>query len=630
MVNWQATPYLIPLLAATLASIYISAVAWRRRGKAPGAVTVTGLMHANAIWAFMYALELSTPRLAWQLWLARLQYLGILPLPALWLVFCLHYTRRLDWLIPRRQWLFVLLPTAFYLLVLTNDLHGLIWPQVSQERLGAALILQVTHGLGFWTIILYSYAFMAAGTLLLIQAWLEASPLYRRQVEIVLAGALAPWVGNALYVTRLSPFPALDLTPFAFTLTGLLATWGLARYNLLDLTPLARNQVVEFVNEAIIVFDPQGRILDSNPAARALLSWIDPQPDPPAAAQALKIPPLGRRLRRMAELDRAAPLDRLTGSPLAQALAAWPELLTCCIAQQTTSRDLTMRRGDQERCFEAQVLPIQARSGQTGARLIVLREITERKQVELALRQARDLAEETSRAKSAFLATMSHELRTPLTIIIGYAEMLHEEAAEQGQDHTALRLERVGTAARHLLGLVNDILDLSKIEAGRLALSCWSFPVQALLEETLDVGRPLFEQNQNQLLTEFAPGLGEMYSDSIRVRQVLLNLLSNAAKFTHQGQITLRAYRQMDWITFEVSDTGIGIPPESIGQLFQNFSQLDPSSTRRYGGAGLGLAISKRLCEIMGGEIGVESQPGVGSTFWVRLPASIQPCSPGE
>lgn len=629
--DWQATPYFFPLLTATLASVVISAVAWQRRGKVPGAVTVTSLMHANAIWALMYALELSTPHLAWQLWFARLEYIGILPVPVLWLIFCLHYTRQADWLIPRRQRLFALLPAAFYLLVLTNDLHGLVWPEVAQIRLGTARVLQVSHGPMFWAIILYSYTFLATGTLLLARAWLEAPPFYRRQVEVILAGALIPWIGNILYITRLSPFPFLDLTSFAFTLTGLLTTWGLARYNLLDLVPLARNQVVEFVNEAMIAIDPQGRILDSNPAARSLLAWVDPSLDPPADSRhTLEEPLASRPLRRIVDLDRATSPDTFIGRPLEQVLAAWPELWACCIAGQSSGGDLPARRDGQERYFEVQVSPIQARPGENSARLIVLREITERKQMEIALRQARDLAEETSRAKSAFLATMSHELRTPLTIVIGYSEMLYDEAHAQGQEQTALRLERVGMAAHHLLNLVNDILDLSKIEAGRMNLSCWNFPVQALLEETLDVGRPLFEQNHNQLSAEFAPDLGNMYSDSTRVRQVLLNLLSNAAKFTHEGQIKLRAYRQEDWIIFEISDTGIGIPPEDMNKLFQSFSQVDPSATRRYGGAGLGLAISQRLCQMMGGEISVESQAGVGSTFRVRLPVRTSTDAPSH
>jgi signal transduction histidine kinase/CheY-like chemotaxis protein len=245
----------------------------------------------------------------------------------------------------------------------------------------------------------------------------------------------------------------------------------------------------------------------------------------------------------------------------------------------------------------------------------------------VAAEQAQAEAETASRTKSAFLANMSHELRTPMNAIIGYSEMLQEEAADTGQEGFIPDLQKIHSAGKHLLALINDILDLSKIEAGKMTLYAEVFDVGGMVHEVVSTIHPLVEKNQNRLEVTAAANLGSIRTDLTKVRQTLFNLLSNASKFTEKGVIKLEAERfkqdGVDWLKFAVTDSGIGMTPEQLARLFQAFTQADASTTRKYGGTGLGLAISRKFCQMMGGDITVTSEVGKGSTFTVRLPAEV-------
>ncbi|HLJ97517.1 MAG TPA: response regulator [Gemmataceae bacterium] len=278
------------------------------------------------------------------------------------------------------------------------------------------------------------------------------------------------------------------------------------------------------------------------------------------------------------------------------------------------------------------VAPVTEPPGKVTHFVGVLTDITERKRFEEQLLEAKNAAEAANVAKSQFLASMSHELRTPLNAVIMYSELLQEEAEDRGVTEFVPDLEKIRAGGKHLLALVNGVLDLSKIEAGKMDLSLETFDIATMVEEVVGTVRPLVQKKTNTLEVRCPDGLGAMHADLTKVRQILFNLVSNACKFTEKGTITLEAARAeedgREWVTFRVRDTGIGMTPEQVTKLFQPFTQADASITRKYGGTGLGLAISRRFCEMMGGQVAVNSRTGEGSTFTVRLPSCVTSLAP--
>jgi len=336
-----------------------------------------------------------------------------------------------------------------------------------------------------------------------------------------------------------------------------------------------------------------------------------------------------------------AAFERLTGYTQAEACgrdieilrgegtdpAAIDELRAAFRDRRETSVEMLSYRKDGSTFWDALTLsPVEGPDGHVTHFVGVVTDVTERRRDQERLVAAKEAAEVANRAKSSFLANMSHELRTPLNAVIGYSEMMEEDARERGLDDLVPDLRRIHSAGKHLLGLINDVLDLSKIEAGRMELYPETFDIAEMVRGVAATIEPMSRTNGNVLKVDAPADLGPMQADQTKVRQSLLNLLSNAAKFTDRGQIRLQARREpgpdgRERIAFEVTDDGIGMSQEVLDRLFRPFVQADASTSRHYGGTGLGLTITRRFCEMMGGDIAVRSAPGKGSTFTIRLPA---------
>ena len=379
--------------------------------------------------------------------------------------------------------------------------------------------------------------------------------------------------------------------------------------------------ILDVALDCVILIDQSGHVVQFNPAAERTFGY--------SATEAVG--------RELAEL--IVPAEHLDSHR-----AALRRFLTTGEGLLDRLELTAIRKGGERFPLEVAIAPISS----IGAPMFAgyMRDITERRQAEAALAQRAEQltalvdqlrvtqrrAEQATRAKSDFLSSMSHELRTPLNAIILYSELLQEEAEDNGNSQPISDLERIQSAGRHLLELINGILDLSKIEAGKMALSLETFDVRVMADQLLDTVGPLVEKNANTLTVQYGDGVGTMTADLTKTRQILLNLLSNAGKFTREGAITLIVERGTlnghETVDFTVTDTGVGMTPDQAAKIFEPFTQADVTTTRKYGGSGLGLALVSRFCHLMGGEVFVDSCAGVGSRFTVRLPRVVVEAAP--
>ena len=587
--NGQLALVILTLFVTFILALGIAAFSWRRRHAGVWAYPFSLVALAAAWWTIFYAFELFAPSLERKLFWAKIEYLAIVIIPVLWFLFAMAYTARQKWLSRFRVLGLLIIPLLTLILVFTNEYYRLIWFDVTLNLSGSFPVFDPVYGSWFWIHSGYSYLLLVIGTIALIQAAFRLPKTYRWQNIALIMGALIPWLANAIYLLDLDIFPNIDLSPVAFVLSGLVLAWSIFRFHLFDVVPVARRVAIDTMRDGMIVLDDKNRVIDMNPAALVVFET------------------------RLADV---------IGKVIDELLANWPELVEPFKDVWEVATEVQLTGEDGERYFALQIAPLLNSRKRVNGRLIIFHDITSYKQTEAALAEARDQALEISRVKTELLARVSHELRTPLNVILGFSEMLQLGIPGPINEKQYETIDKILESTRFLTDQVNDLLNLSSIEAGTIGLYCHTFSIRDVIDQV--IGKCQEEANSKSLQLakiDSETTLDTVYGDRDGVTQILTNLVENAIKFSDKGMIRIGVFAFNDrfW-AMQVSDEGSGIPIEAHDLIFKPFRQIDGSMTRIHGGTGLGLAIVKQMTELMGGTVQLESGVGQGSTFTVLLP----------
>ncbi len=578
------TPYLIPLLLAALVMGTLSLYVWRFRDLTAGTLAV--FLFLVAATELFYALEASATVLPIKVLLSKVRWVPTAFMPPTILATVFVYTGHGHWL-TRRTWIALLaVPAITAMLPLDANLHSLFRSNFRLEWSGALPVLLWDRGPWFAVYYIYMSLVDLAVCGVLIAA-LRSTVLQRSNTLLLLVGILIPITSDFLFQLRLSPIPGFNLVFPAFAITSLCFSWALLSGRAFELTPLARQAVLDALDDPLVVFDGHWRVVDFNRASGA--AW-------------------GLHSASIGQPPNCLP-------------SACDELVHRYDGIENRREETDIQCGGQSSTYILTLSSVRDRRGRTVGYSLLGNNITTQKRVEQHLKDAKHSAEAADHAKSAFLANMSHEIRTPMNAIIGFSSLLLDtELTPYQRDY----LVKMQAASKSLLSIINDILDYSKIEAGQLHIENAVFRLADIIENATHLFKIRLEEKGLSLIIEKDSDVpNHLVGDSLRLGQVLSNLLGNAVKFTHSGEIRIKVKRlpQQDsqspsvTLCFSICDTGIGIPPEHIRQLFTPFSQADTSITRRFGGSGLGLSIAKRLVELMGGEISLASTEGRGTSF---------------
>lgn len=584
--------YIFLLIITSGGSLVLAYLTWKRR-KAQGASSLSVFMMAIVIWSGFQAATLIANDFYAKAVLSSLRYIGIELAPVAFLGFAWNYANRSKTFIRNQFIRSLLLPAVFMVFLCTNSIHHLFFTRLYMDN----GILVLDNGPIFWVNMIYLYFFIAFSLFLLIKAYRTSISKYKAQAAIIMIGGTAAVLANLLYNFGLLPWKYVDITPTAFSLTGLIFFYALFRFRLFEVVPIARGLLVEEMDDAFIVIDNQGRVLDMNKKARQLI------------------------------LSGNKNDEDYVGVNIDLVCEGWRELAAAIQDDGSEHAHIVYNNPARAQYYDLNKTKIYDKDNNVSGRIIGLRNITNLQEALQAAKEAQETAEHASKVKGEFLANMSHEIRTPMNAVLGISEMLRSDQLNQEEQKRYAQM--IMDSAEALMTIINDILDLSKVEAGKLVLDIRAFNLKRLVEEAVEtfkmgVSTPDLTINLH-MNDEFPQSL---LGDAVRFRQILINLVGNAVKFTHKGSVDI--YLKLTGktnskcnIELVVADTGIGIPQNKLKTIFESFEQADGSTTRRYGGTGLGLSIVRSLVELMHGTISVQSQLDHGSTFTINIPMEI-------
>jgi PAS domain S-box-containing protein len=598
MMRWSPAGGLLVAgaLLVTVAVVFV----WRRRDT----TTIVGLLAVllgAVLWSVCSALELSAGDLAGREYWGDLKYVGIVLLPPAYLAFvlqCSGHTRWPRWAGPA----LAVEPVAVLLVLAAAGTHDLVrW---YPEGATAATAKAAEAGLLFWPHLLYNTALVWVATALLVVTLGRMSGLYRRQSVLLVVAILLPILLNVLFNLRVGPFRQVDLTPFAFVLTTAVLVWGVYQFSLLDLRPVARSQIFRTISDPVLVLDPQGRVLDANPAAGRLVDR------PPA---------------------------EVVGQPVAELLPTWSGTVTAALAAGVDQATEEVTRDG--RIYDLAISALPDRQRQPGGHLVVARDVTERRQVEerlcaalnhervatdrlaVALDRERAAAEHLrtlDELKSGFLQAVSHDLRTPLASVLGISLTLQRGRGRLTPADTEDLLGRLAANARRLDRILTGLLDLDKLDRGIVELRREPVDLASLVAGV--VSEASEELTAHPVSLELLPI--QVVADAAKVERIVENLLANAARHTDPGTpIWVRVEPYDRWALLCVDDAGPGIPPEQRESIFRPF-QRGPGGATYAPGSGVGLALVAQIASLHEGQAWVEDRVGGGASFRVLLPGA--------
>jgi len=548
------TPYIWPSLISAIISIILIGYAWQRR-PAPGAAPTAALLVATAIWSLGYTLELGGRDLATKLFWAKFQYPGIVTVPVIWLIFVLQYTNRPKWLTRRNLTFLAIIPLITVLAVWTNEAHGLVWHDTGLREQGPFVALKVTYGLWFWVHTTYSYLVFLLGTLLIFPALFRTMSLYRKQVSILLIAAFSPFIGSLLYLSGLNPFPGLDLTPVSFTITGLAVAWGLFRFQLLDLAPIANRTVMNNIHDGIIVLDTQKRIVNFNLAAK---QWIRPH--------------------------RAS---KVIGQPAIKVLQEHVDLVKYLYITMEVQAEIMLGPAERRRHFDLSIISLTNQHNQRTGQLIILHDITERKQ--MAIEQERHR-----------LARDLHD--TVIQSLYGIAI-----AAKTGlrQLDQARETEKVQETIEYILNTAQTSLVETREQIFHLS------PIRSDDEKLVEVLAQHCDllKKRHGLKVDLTTASALSFSADQReaLYYIVKEALWNIVKHAQATQVTLSLIDENGHTVLSVIDNGTGFDRSIIVEK-----------------EGLGLKNMAERVKLVGGTFEIYSKLGGGSHLTVQLPANGQ------
>lgn len=613
----HVTYYALLLFIGSTISLTLAVMAWQHRQEA-GATAFTVAMLGVAIWSFAYGFEIMGENLADKLLWHKIIYSMAPLIPSFWLLFLLQQKPRSPRLMQIVRTLLLTGTGLYIFLTWSNDTLHWLWHDITVRHAPGFPHLVLDRAIGFYIQVGASYTITLIATGMLMHMLLTGVPLPRWQVAVVSLGVVSPIIANFIHHAGLNPLYPLNLTPFALLTMGTAAGWYIFRFRVWDLLPAAHNAIVESMNDGVVVLNLHNKIVEINPAARCLLDL---------------------------------PRRELVGQPVTTVLShvSQPSNVKALLHKVEEAPGVgveIMFTDPHRRTVEMHLSHLYNRDKRITGRLLTLRDITERKYAEQALVAERALlaqhvAERTADLRAAnaslirvallkdeFLANISHELRTPLNAILGLSESLQEEVYGSLNASQTQALHKVEVSGRHLLALINDILEITNIGAGRVTLELRPVAIDAICQASLELIAQAALKRRIAVIVNLDPTITSpptafILADEHRLRQMLVNLLGNAVKFTAPGGkvgLEVSSDRRAQLLYFTVWDSGIGIAPEDIKRLFQPFVQLDGSLARAYEGTGLGLALAYQIAELHGGQITVESEVGVGSRFLVTLP----------